>query len=80
MQGDFFDNSIGDWFVSDEQKKLNESALKDAELQRQQTQILIDQLAQKKAMSSGDNATDNKKYLILGGMAIMMVFALLIIK
>lgn len=74
---DIFENGIGDWFISDEQKKLNESALKDAEIQRQMQQKLIDSMGSKKAMYSGDSASDQKTYFIIGGMAVVMVFAII---
>ena len=77
MQGDLFENSFGDIFIG---RKLKNQLVENTDLQQEQTKMLLDRLGEKKAMSSGDNATDNKKYLILGGMAIMMVFALLIIK
>jgi hypothetical protein len=73
-------NGIGDWFISDEQKKLNESLLKDAELQRQQNAQLLQYMSQKKAMASGDSSTANNKYIILGGVAILMVFTIIMIK
>lgn len=77
---DIFNSGIGDWFISDEQKKLNESALKDAELQRQQTEALIEYMQGKKAMASGDTGSDNKKYVIIGVAAILMIAVIVITK
>jgi hypothetical protein len=76
---DFFENGIGDLFISNERKKQNESALKDAELQRQQTEELISYMGSRKAMASGDTNTDKQKYIILGGVAFVMIFAIIMI-
>jgi hypothetical protein len=76
---DFFDNGIGDWFISDEQKKINESMLKDAELQRQQTEALLEYMGTRKAMASSPQTTDNKTYIILGGVAVLMVFTIIML-
>jgi len=77
---DIFENGIGDWFISNEQKKMNESALKDAEIQRQLNKKLIKSMAAKKAMYSGDTNTDKQKYIILGGVAFVMIFAIIMIR
>jgi hypothetical protein len=78
MRGDLFDNGIGDFFVSEEQKKINTSMLADAELQRKQNEILIEYLKNKKVGSSAITSnTGNQKYIILGGVALVMVFAII---
>jgi len=72
-------NGIGDWFVSDIAEKERESALLDAELQRKQQEQLIEYMGTRKVMYSGDASTDKTKYLILGGLAVVML-AVLILK
>jgi hypothetical protein len=79
MQGDIFQNGIGDWFISDEQKKINESMLKDAEIQRQQNEQWVKYMSDTKAMSSGDASSDNKKYIVLVGVGIIMIFSIIMI-
>ena len=79
MKGDIFENGIGDWFISDEQKKLNESMLKDAELQRQQNEQLLKYMSETKAMASGDTTSSNNKYVIMAGVGILMLFAIIMV-
>ncbi len=71
-------NGIGDWFVSDISKKERESALLDAELQRQQQEQLLKYMG-RRAMSSGDTTSNKNKYIILGGLAVLML-AVIILK
>jgi hypothetical protein len=73
---DFFENGIGDWFISDEQKKINESMLKDAELQRQQIEQYM---KSRKAMASG-TGSNQTKYIVLAGVAVLMIFTLIMFK
>ena len=84
MQGDLFDNGIGaqigEWWRDRPAYKLKEAAAENAETQKELNDKLIAQLSQKKAMSSGDTTTDNKKYYILGGVAFIMVLVLIISK
>jgi len=72
-------NGLGDLFISDLKRKERESDLLDAELQRKQQEQLIDYMGKRKVMYSGDSTTDKNKYLILGGLAVVML-AVLILK
>lgn len=74
-----YSKGIGDWFISDEQKRLNESYLKDAEIQRMQTEEMIDYLSKKKAMSSTGSKPDQQTLLILGGLGVITVFAIIML-
>ena len=69
---------IGDWLVSDLSREERESALLDAELQRQQQEQLIKYMGTR-AMSSGSTNGDQKKYIILGGLTVLML-AVIILK
>jgi hypothetical protein len=73
-------SALGDIFVSDEQKKLNESLLKDAELQRQQNQQLLDYMQSRKTMVSYNPQSDNNNTLIIAGALFSVVTIALIIK
>lgn len=76
---DVFNDGIGDWFISDEQKRINESMLKDAELQREQQEAMLDYLTTRKAMASGDTSSDQQTLVILAGVGILIVFTVLMI-
>ena len=72
-----YNNGIGDWFISDEQKKINESNLKDAELQREQQAALLEELSRRNAMASGSNSTDQTSLAILMGVGVLFVFVII---
>ena len=72
-----YNNSIGDWFVSAEK---HESNLQDAAVRREQQEAITDYLNNRIAMSSGTTSTDNKKYVIIVGVAVLMVVAIIMIK
>ena len=74
-----YNNGIGDWFVSDIAEKERESALLDAELTRKQQELMLEQMSKRKAMYSGSSSSDNTKYIILGGLSVVML-AVLILK
>ena len=71
-------NGIGDLFVSDMGLKERESALLDEELAREQKAKLLEYM-DTRAMSSGVPDNDTNKYIILGGLAVLML-AVLILK
>lgn len=75
----FYHKGIGDLFISNEQKKINDSMLKDAELQRDTQEAMLDYLTTRKAMASGDTASDQQTLVILAGMGILIVFTILMI-
>jgi hypothetical protein len=84
MEGDLFNNTVGDFIGSllpgySAQEKANESALKDAEVQRQLNEALLEQMKNKKVGASLGADTSNQKYIILGGVALVMVFAIVMI-
>ena len=74
--GDILYNyGIGDWFISDEQKRLNESLLKSDELQRQQTEAMVKYLSEKKVSAgTASSGIDQQTMLILGGVGVLTVF------
>ncbi len=75
-----FHNSFGDWvddtFRSTAKKEERESALKDAEIARQQTQAMIEMMQQKKAMATNPEVS-KQKIIMLGGVAAIMLIAIL---
>lgn len=69
---------LGDLFMSDTSRKEREVAIESDKLQlEQQTKLL--ELLDKRAMYSGDTTSDKNKYLLLGGLAVLML-AFIIIK
>lgn len=69
-------NTIGDWFVSAEKQESN---LQDAAVRREQQQAITDYLNNRVAMASGTSETDNKKYLLIGGVGVLMVVTLIMV-
>jgi Flp pilus assembly protein TadB len=70
-------NGIGGIFISKSQKKLNESAVQDAEMQRKLQSQLLNYMGNTKATASGDSSTDQKKYMLLAGVGLILVFTIL---
>jgi Flp pilus assembly protein TadB len=70
-------SSIGDLFVSSSQKELNKSAVADSEENRKLQEQLLSYMQTTKATASGDTSSDQKKYIILAGVGILLVFTIL---
>jgi hypothetical protein len=71
-------SGIGDLFISDEQKKLNESYLQDAELERQKTEAMIEYLSKRKALAGSPSAgMDQQTLIVLGGVGVLAVFVII---
>jgi len=68
-------NSIGDWF--DIKMEEKESDLLDAELARQQQEQLIAYMSDKKVTSVSPDS-NKQKYIILGGVALLLVVAIIL--
>jgi ABC-type Na+ efflux pump permease subunit len=83
MQGDFFNNGIGDWFISDQQKHLNQAIVDEAKVQDEQNQTVVDYMKTKTvAGSSNVGNTDEvskSTYLILAGVSFVFLFTIVMV-
>jgi hypothetical protein len=77
MEDILHNNGIGDFFISDEQKAMNESIREDADLQRQTQEAMLDYMQNKK-VSATMPAIDQQSVLIIGSVAVIMIFVIII--